>query len=119
MNDLVPRTYVDERRELRAPPTRIFLLWINAVLTEQELLKIKESINSFIDAEVTPTWTLVKFDAEVSVATIKHVLKPEHKYLLQLNADATVLSANFNLEAKQAKMMREFLDRGRKLLLSK
>jgi len=105
---LVVRTGVDRRTQLAKLRT-FYLLWISSSLTIEELTRVQETIDSFIDAQVTPSWTLIRFDRETFVSQVRRALDPKHKYILQLDPSAKVLSCNFNLEPEQAQMMREFL----------
>lgn len=105
---LVTRTDVDRRTHL-ARPRNFYLLWINGSLSVEELTKFQETINSFIDAQVTPSWTLIRFDAAPWGGQVKACMPADRKYILQLDEHARTLSCNFNMEPEQAQMMREFL----------
>jgi hypothetical protein len=108
MSDIAISTQIDR------PLERFYMLWISQQLSAEQLTKIQSEIDSFIDAESNLTWTLIRFRSSVGIGRLKVALPPEAKYILQVDAEARVLSCNFNMDEKQAKMMREFLARFRK-----
>ena len=89
------------------------MLWVAQQLSVDQLEKVQAATDSFIDAQSNLSWTLIRFRSEVGVGTISRALPQGAKYILQLDVNAKVLSCNFNMDQKQAKMMREFLDRAK------
>lgn len=115
MDDLIENRNLVERLELARPP-QVYLLWVLGSVPIETLEKFRASVGALVDADIRPTWTLIRFDAPVGVGIVKvHV--GEFKYILQLNEKATVLSSNFNMEPHQIKRMREFLHETRSKLL--
>lgn len=104
---------VETRTQVGAPLEKFYLLWVARQLSVAELEKVQAATDSFIDAQSNLSWTLIRFRSEVGVGAIGRALPEGAKYILQLDANAMVLSCNFNMDQKQAKMMREFLDRSK------
>ena len=111
MRELTERTNVEQRTQVSAPLGVFFMLWVAQQLNIDELEKVQAATDSFIDAESNLSWTLIRFRSTVNVGVVSRALPKDAKYILQLDANARVLSCNFNMDQKQAKMMREFLDR--------